>query len=1006
LETMQARLSSLYLDVPTGAVNENGPVLERVWPLRKLTVRTVDDPSIALLDAWALVGDVLTFYQERVANEGYLRTALERRSVLELARLVGYELRPGVASSVYLAFTIDKGYDIELPAGTKAQSVPIAPGELPQTFETADKLRARDQWNVLKPRTTQPQVLTGVKETGLLYLKGRATGLKPNDPIQLTEGRSHEFFRVVAALPDPNPLIERTIVRLWPWGKEFASPDFVASMLDFLYEAVDAAPAGAATIRNRFATILADLEGEQSKAKAARKECVALFEDVKGKKLKPAVAAWLNEMKVDLPPDDGAVPADAPSKLPTGRIFDKLAAPPALSPRNSAALRRDIGALLGQNADGVVQVLTELRPQLDDSVYVAFRNIPPSDPVLRVFRVHEAPVFGYNAPSVKFVRQGDDYVAKPDDPVLEEAANELYLDRVYDGVRIGSLVRIENGKVKVESESTVPAPPGPRSEENFPEPKDALILDASVRVRSDYGVTGRVTMLKLSTGWLPPKTAESPLFDRSIRETIVYLPLEELPTVEAPLKESICLGKIELDALYDGLESGRWLIVAGDRDIGGIHVPAAELVMLDGVTQPDISDSPDPKTGPARSLLSLTPDLAYCYVPDSVSIFANVARATHGETRSEVLGSGDASKVLQEFQLRQPPLTYVSAPTNSGADSTLQVRVNDVLWHDADTIAGLGPNDRRYLIRTQDDGKTSVVFGNGARGARLPTGVENVKAVYRSGIGQVGNVAKDQISQLGTKPLGLKAVNNPLQASGGADRDGQNEGRRNAPLAVRALDRLVSVQDYSDFARLFAGVGKAVAARVSDGRRQLVHVTIAGNADIPIDTTSDLYKNLRHALGRYGDPYQPIQVDIREALLLLLSARVRVLPDYLFELIEPKVRNAVLTKFSFENRDFGQDALLSEAIAAIQTVEGVDEVDVDVFGSISSKVETAGQRLSPTPDEIARQIQRLLTRQKANGPAQRVHVFNPVVGTKIRPAEIAYFSPDLPDTLVLSEWTP
>ena len=45
---------------------------------------------IALLDAWATVGDVLTFYQERIANEGYLRTATERRSVLELARLVGY----------------------------------------------------------------------------------------------------------------------------------------------------------------------------------------------------------------------------------------------------------------------------------------------------------------------------------------------------------------------------------------------------------------------------------------------------------------------------------------------------------------------------------------------------------------------------------------------------------------------------------------------------------------------------------------------------------------------------------------------------------------------------------------------------------------------------------------------------------------------------------------------------------------------------------------------------
>ena len=60
---------------------------------------------MALFDAWATIGDVLTFYQERIANEGYLRTATERRSVLELARLVGYQPRPGVAASVHLAYT-------------------------------------------------------------------------------------------------------------------------------------------------------------------------------------------------------------------------------------------------------------------------------------------------------------------------------------------------------------------------------------------------------------------------------------------------------------------------------------------------------------------------------------------------------------------------------------------------------------------------------------------------------------------------------------------------------------------------------------------------------------------------------------------------------------------------------------------------------------------------------------------------------------------------------------
>ena len=53
---------------------------------KRLTTRDNDDPAIAMMDAWAMIADVLTFYQERIANEGYLRTARERRSVLEMAR--------------------------------------------------------------------------------------------------------------------------------------------------------------------------------------------------------------------------------------------------------------------------------------------------------------------------------------------------------------------------------------------------------------------------------------------------------------------------------------------------------------------------------------------------------------------------------------------------------------------------------------------------------------------------------------------------------------------------------------------------------------------------------------------------------------------------------------------------------------------------------------------------------------------------------------------------------
>jgi hypothetical protein len=62
--------------------------IARTPELARLTTRQSDDYSITLLELWAVVCDVLTFYQERYANEAFLRTASLRESVGRLARLV------------------------------------------------------------------------------------------------------------------------------------------------------------------------------------------------------------------------------------------------------------------------------------------------------------------------------------------------------------------------------------------------------------------------------------------------------------------------------------------------------------------------------------------------------------------------------------------------------------------------------------------------------------------------------------------------------------------------------------------------------------------------------------------------------------------------------------------------------------------------------------------------------------------------------------------------------
>ncbi|MEI6514212.1 MAG: baseplate J/gp47 family protein, partial [bacterium] len=266
-------------------------------------------------------------------------------------------------------------------------------------------------------------------------------------------------------------------------------------------------------------------------------------------------------------------------------------------------------------------------------------------------------------------------------------------------------------------------------------------------------------------------------------------------------------------------------------------------------------------------------------------------------------------------------------------------------------------------------------------------------------------------------PLGVKEVINPLRASGGADKESRDQVRKNARLAIKALDRLVSVQDYEDFARTYAGVGKARAVEISDGRRQLVHVTIAGADDIPIDKNSDLYRNLRQTLLDFGDPYQTLQLEIRELMLIIIEARLRILPDYQWEPVVTQVRTALLDFFSFERRELGQDVLLSEMLSVMQGVRGVAYVDVDAFGGIPEKAvkeveETIGgqkvkvrKRLLLTPQEIAEETNKLVVKSiKTQRPETRIQVNLADFEEKVlRPAQLAFLTPEVPATLILNQ---
>jgi predicted phage baseplate assembly protein len=544
--------------------------------------------------------------------------------------------------------------------------------------------------------------------------------------------------------------------------------------------------------------------------------------------------------------------------------------------------------------------------------------------------------------------------------------NVLLLDAVYDRIQPDTWAVIE----RVDDDPLV-----------------ARITKVETVSYAAYNIAATVTRLTLDRDWL---TGDDVLLS-AVRKVSVYAQSEPLDLVPEPRDDPVNGDAIELDALYGGLPTGRFLIVSGERtDIPATAgVQGTELVMLAGVEQ---SVDPDLPGDTVHTTIRLAKPLKYEYKRDTVRIFGNVVKATHGESSSEALGSGDGSKPAQAFAVHRSPLTYLAAVTPTGAQSTLEVRVDGLLWHEADTLAFAGPVDHVYTMQTDDHDNTTVIFGDGARGARLPTGAENVRAAYRTGIGRPGNVRAGQITQLQTRPLGVNGVTNPLPATGGADRDTLDQARRNVPLAVLALDRLVSVPDYADFARARAGIGRASAARLSDGTNTVVHLTIAGTDDIPIDETDDLFQNLRQSLSAFGDASQPVQVAVRELLLIVMAAAVHVDADHRFDLLEPQIRAALLDRFGFGRRDLGQVVFQSELIATIQAVPGVDRVVIDALGAAPAGLAPA--QLQAFADGLAPPPPQLIPVELARPDPQ---------GHGILPAQLALLSPSLPDTLILKE---
>jgi hypothetical protein len=758
-----------------------------------LRTREPDDFTIALIDAVACAADVLTFYQERIVNESYLRTATERASLQEMAKLIGYRLRPGVAAETWLAFALETPRtpppglapepgafvtgtpaSLTLASGLKVQSIP-GQDEKPQTFETVEEIVARPEWNAIRPwlsATRAPGY--GATET---YLRGVRNNLKKGDALVFV-------------------------------GNEFLANPTTNNNWDF-------------------------------------------------------------------------------------RLIDSVA-PDDANDRTHVTWTHGLGSV------------------------TPFSN-PPNAPQVHVLRKRVG-VFGNNAPMWDSMSQefqthypggGTDKDEWPAFTISTSEASAtggaIDLDAVVGEAAPGGLAVLAKGEYN-------------RPDESFPRGTYVelyQITGTSEVSRAQFAMSGKVTRLRVRGQHLDTQFYNRP------RETSVFVQSEPLALAPYPVTTAIAGDTLQVAVAADDLEPCHRVIVLGRR----------------------VSD--DTPVVHQATLKAAQPHA-----------LGDVALASHGETVAQILGAGDASRGFQRFELKRLPLTYRSASNETGADSELTVRVGEVEWTERPTMFGAAPTERAYTVETDEAGRNWVVFGDGTRGARLPSGQNNVRAAYRQGLGQVGNVAANALTQLATRPLGLKSVSNPVAAQGGSDAERSDEARRTMPLGTRTLGRAVSLLDYEDFAMAFTGIAQAQAQVLQLPAGPTIAITVAGQEGATLSSANPVWANLRTALRDSGDPHVNVALLSYQPGTFRLGLKIRRDPAYALDPLLAAVEAALRHHYSFDRRALAQPVQQSDVVAVVHSVPGVVAVDLDLL---------YGGTAPPSQTVKSRQTRLLASRMRVSG---------------------------------------
>lgn len=325
--------------------------------------------------------------------------------------------------------------------------------------------------------------------------------------------------------------------------------------------------------------------------------------------------------------------------------------------------------------------------------------------------------------------------------------------------------------------------------------------------------------------------------------------------------------------------------------------------------------------------LTEAPPSSWTY--SNLRVLANVARISHGESVEEILGGSDGVTSFLRFELKKSPVTQL--PGANGGEPAIEVRVNDVVWERVDDFYNSGPDSRHYQIEINDLQQATVIFGNGRNGAIPSSGKKHIRAIYRFGLGEDGNVDGDQINRIKKAHPLVERAFNPTATVGGAIPAGLHDLQAQATRYIRTFERAVSIQDHADVALLYPGIVRS-AARMVEGTIEVIVATAEGEAADELTAEVAAFLEVRR------DTELPLRVIAPDPIDIYLSIEIEHDPAYLRENIRLEVQDKLLSDdpdqpglFAFGDRMLGQAAHRSHIYERVAAVEGVDFVRITRF---------------------------------------------------------------------------